>query len=125
MIKLYIFLFIAISSAFAQPAWVNNPSIDGYLTGVGISNDKNPVSKRRMATVSARANLAETIKVEITSYFKMTTKTHNDSRSVITNSMIEQKASEVLVESSIKDTYQDSDGNFYVLVVVNKSSIKE
>ena len=116
-------LFINLS-LLAQPSWINNPNIDGYIAGVGISNDKNPVLKRRIATVSARANLAETIKVDIKSYFKMISKSKNDEYSSSSESLIEQKAQEVLVSSVIKDTYQDNDGTFYVLVVV-KNSIKK
>ncbi len=99
---------------------INNPTIDGYLTGAGILNDKNPVSKRRIATVMARASLAENIRVKIRSSFKMITKTQNDKYSTYFQGVIEQKAHEILVSSIIKDTYQDDDGTFYVLVVVKK-----
>ena len=115
---------LILSSLLAQPLWINNSHIDGYLTGVGISNDKNLVSKRRIATVSARASLTENIRVEISSYFKMITTTRNDTHSTLTESLIEQKANEVLVASFVKDTYQDIDGTFYVLVVVDKSNLK-
>jgi len=121
--SLFILAFINLS-LFAQPSWINNPNIDGYLSGVGISNDKNLVSKRRIATVMARANLAETIKVEIKSYIKINSKDKNNKYSTSSESIIEQKAKEVLVSSVIKDIYQDKNGIFYVLVVVKKETIK-
>jgi len=109
---------------FAQPTWINNQIIDGYITGLGLSNDKNPVSKRIIATVSARANLAESIKVEVKSHFKMLTQTHNDTHTTMTESIIEQKANELLVGSFVKDTFQTDDGTLYILVVIKKSDIK-
>ena len=124
MIKSLLLVFLAISSLIAQPLWINNPNIEGYLVGIGMSNDKNPISKRRIATVSARASLSENIRVEISSYFKMITTIKNDNYSILTESFIEQKAQEVLVGSVIKHTYQDNDGTFYILVTVKKDSIK-
>ena len=119
--RLYFIIFILIETLHAQPSWVNNPNMDGYITGVGMSNDQNQVSKRRIATVAARANLAETIKVQLKSYFKMITTTHNATLSTFTESTIEQQANELLVQSFIKDTFQDADGTFYVLMVIKKN----
>jgi len=121
---LFLLFFILSSLLLAKPLWINNSHIDGYITGVGMSNDINPISKRRIATVSARASLTENIRVEISSYFKMITTTRNDTLSTSTESLIEQKANEVLVASFVKDTYQDVDRTFYVLVVVEKGNLK-
>jgi hypothetical protein len=123
-IKTFFVLTIFTSTLFAQPSWIDNPNTDTLIGGVGLSNDTNPISKRRCATVAARANIAETIKVEISSYFKMVSKSDNNSYTKVTEQMIEQKASEVLVGSVIKDSYEDKDGTLYVWVVVNKSQIK-
>jgi len=120
-----ILLLIFNISLFAQPDWLNNPNIDGYISGIGYSNDKNPVIRRRIATVSARANIAETIKVEIKSYFKIKKKINLKSYSKETEQIMEQKASAVLVNSTVKDTYQDSNGVFYILMVVKRSFLKE
>ena len=109
---------------FAQPTWINNQIIDGYITGLGLSNDSNSISKRIIATVSARANLAESIKVEVKSHFKMLTQTHNDTHTTMTESIIEQKANELLIGSFVKDTFQTDDGTLYILVVIKKSDIK-
>jgi len=55
----------------------------------------------------------------------MITKTRNEAHSIITESLIEQKVNEILVNSFIKDTYQDYDGTIYILVVIkNKDLIK-
>jgi len=121
--KSVLILSVLLSTLFAQPSWIDNPNTDTLLGGVGVSNDINPVSKRRCATVAARANIAETIKVEISSYFKMVSKSDNNTYTKVTEQMIEQKASEVLVGSVIKDSYEDKDGTLYVWVVVEKSQI--
>jgi len=125
MIKLLFFISLILSTLFAQPAWINNPHIDGFIAGIGISDDKNPILKRRIATVSARANLAENIKVEMSSYFKMITITQNNSSITQSQSLIEQRANEILVDSFVKETYEDKNGNFYVLVVLAKSKIQQ
>jgi hypothetical protein len=121
--KSVIILSLFLSTLFAQPSWIDNPNTDTLIGGVGLSNDTNPISKRRCATVAARANIAETIKVAISSYFKMVSKSDNNTYTKVTEQMIEQKASEVLVGSVIKDSYEDQDGTLYVWVVVNKSQI--
>ena len=123
IMKSLLILSLFLSTLFAQPSWINNPNTDTLIGGVGLSNDVDPVSKRRCATVAARANIAETIKVEISSYFKTVSKADNNTYTKVTEQMIEQKASEVLVGSVIKDSYEDKDGTLYVWVVVNKSQI--
>lgn len=123
--RLCFIIFIFITTLHAQPSWINDPALDGYIVGVGISKDANPVSKRRIATVEARANLAETIKVQLNSYFKMITTTHNNTLSTFTESTVEQQANELLVQSFVKDTFQDTDGTFYVLVVLTKSKVQQ
>jgi len=122
--KSLLILSLFLSTLFAQPSWIDNPNTDTLIGGVGLSNDINPVSKRRSATVAARANIAETIKVEISSYFKTVSKSDNNTYTKVTEQMIEQKASVVLVGSAIKDSYEDKDGMLYVWVVVNKSQIE-
>lgn len=121
--KFLLILSLFLSTLFAKPSWIDNPNTDTFIGGVGLSNDINPVSKRRCATVAARANIAETIKVEISSYFKTVSKADNNTYTKVTEQMIEQKASEVLVGSVVKDTYEDKDGTLYVWIVVNKSKI--
>ena len=122
--KLFFILFWNISLLVAQPLWIKNQTLNGYITGIGLSNDSNLVSKRIIATASARANLAESIKVEVKSHFKMLTQTHNDTHTTVTESIIEQKANELLVGSFVKDTFQADDGTLYILVVIKKSDIK-
>ena len=124
IMKFYLLSIIIVSTLFAKPSWINNPSIDGLIIGVGLSNDSSLVSRRIIATVSARANLAESIKVEMKSYFKMIATSNNDIHTKMTTSIIEQKANELLIGSFVKDTYQTDDGILYVLVVIKKSDIK-
>jgi len=121
---IHILLLCISVSLFAQPLWIKNQTLNGYITGIGLSNDSNLVSKRIIATASARANLAESIKVEVKSHFKMLTQTHNDTHTTVTESIIEQKANELLVGSFVKDTFQADDGTLYILVVIKKSDIK-
>lgn len=122
--KSFFWIFFTVSLLFAKPLWVNNQTLDGYVTGLGLSNDNNLVSRKIIATVSARANLAESIKVEIKSQFKMLTKTYKDTHTTATESIIEQKANELLVGSFVKDTFQADDGTLYILVVIKKSDVK-
>ena len=121
---IHILLLCISVSLFAQPLWIKNQTLNGYITGIGLSNDSNLVSKRIIATASARANLAESIKVEVKSHFKMLTQTHNDTHTTVTESIIEQKANELLVGSFVKDTFQADDGTLYILVVIKKSDMK-
>lgn len=123
-LKYLIFFLMTVSFLFAQPSWLNDQNLDGYITGVGLSNDSNSVSKRIIATVSARENLAETVKVEIKSYYKMIGKSYNDTHSTVMESIIEQKANELLVGSFVKDTFESSDGTLYVLVAIKKNDLK-
>ncbi|WP_457743517.1 hypothetical protein [Sulfurimonas sp.] len=52
--------------------------------------------RERIAVVSARANLAENISVEIQSYFKIHVQVVNDKKSEMSKSIIEQKAHRTL-----------------------------
>jgi len=124
LVRLLVVIIAMHAMLFSNPLWINNQTMDGYITGIGLSNDKDPVSKRIIATASARANLAESIKVEVKSHFKMLTQTHNDTHTTMTESIIKQKANEFLVGSFVKDTFQADDGTLYILVVIKKSDMK-
>jgi len=54
----------------------------------------------------------------------MTTRSYNDIHSSMTQSTIEQKASELLVGSFVKETFQVNDGTLYILIVIKKNAIK-
>jgi len=117
--KLIIVSMLSLSSLFAsQPSWLSNQTIDGYICGVGISNDTNPSMRERIAVVSARANLAENISVEIMSYFKIHTQVVNDNMTRVSESIIEQKAHQMLSHSKIEKRFIDSDGTLYILVTL-------
>ncbi len=119
----YIILFSTL--LYAEPAWINNTSNlnQKYIYGLGISNDTNPVNKRHIAIANARASLAQNIKVEIKSYFKMIEQSNNDKYTRKTNSIVEQKANELLIGSSIEDSFIDNDGVLYILMKINKLKV--
>ena len=71
VIKFLLFMFITFNLSASPPNWLSNQTINGYICGVGISNDKNLAMRERIAIISARANLAENILVEIRSYYKI------------------------------------------------------
>jgi len=123
MKSLYILLFSTL--LYAEPAWINNTShlSQKYIYGLGISNDINPVNKRYIAIANARASLAQNIKVEIKSYFKMTKQSNNDKYTRKTNSIVEQKANELLVGSSIENSFIDNDGVLYILMKMSKLKV--
>jgi len=116
-------IFLALSLIFvslsaSQPSWLTNQTINGYICGVGISNDKNPAMRERIAVVSARANLAENISVEIMSYFKIYTQVVNDNMTSVSENSIEQKAHQMLSHSKIEKRFVDTDGTLYILVTL-------
>ena len=116
-------IFLALSLIFvslsaSQPSWLTNQTINGYICGVGISNDKNPAMRERIAVVSARANLAENISVEIMSYFKIHTQVVNDNMTSVSESIIEQKAHQMLSHSKIEKRFVNRDGTLYILVTL-------
>lgn len=86
-----------------------------------MSSEKNPVMRERIAVVSARANLAENISVEILSYFKIQTQSSNGKVTKYSESYIEQKAHQILSGSKIKKRFVDSDGTLYILVSLPKT----
>jgi len=117
--KLFIiFIFSAISVFASPPSWLASQTTNGYICGVGISSDKNLAMRERIAVVSARANLAENISVEIMSYFKINTRVVNDKTTRISESIIEQKAHQMLSHSKIEKRFADSDGTLYILVTL-------
>jgi hypothetical protein len=102
----------------SPPSWLSNQSINGYICGVGISNDKNLAMRERIAVVSARANLAENISVEIKSYFKRHVQVVNGHQTQLSESIIEQKAHQMLSHSKIEKRFIDADGTLYILVTL-------
>jgi len=118
--KTIFFILAFISVLNAKPLWIDNPFVDGYIVGVGSSNNKNPMFKKRIAMAIARANLSEAIKVEIKTSMKITTKKANSLNTQVSEQTIQQKASALLVGSEIDDTYEDTDGTYFVLVILNK-----
>jgi len=116
-----LFLIISTLAVASPPNWLANQSINGYICGIGISNDKNPAMRERIAIVSARANLAENISVQIMSYFKIHTQVVNDNITSVTESIIEQKAHQMLSHSKIEKRFIDADGTLYILVTLPKT----
>lgn len=100
-----------------KPAWISSPQNDKYLGGVGIVES---IDQRSTAIILARAELLESLKVEISSLFTQTkSKTSSDAKRVIT-----QKAQGFLKESFPYKSYTDEDGNYYVWVVIKRDSLK-
>ena len=122
-----IYIVLLSSLLYAQPAWIKNTNSlnTNYIYGLGISNDKDVVAKRQIAIINARADLAQNIKVTISSDFKMVTESKNTNYSMKTKSIIEQKALELLVGSTVEDSFTDIDNVLYILMKVNKSKIKK
>ena len=100
------------------PSWFGNQTINGYICGVGISNDKNPAMRERIAIVSARANLAENLSVEIKSYFKIQVQVVNGHKTQLSESIIEQKAHQMLSHSKIEKRFVDTDKTLYILITM-------
>lgn len=130
MIKKYcVFCIICVFTvnAFANPKWINNPSIDGYISAVGIAKPQNGglAIQKRVALTIARGELAERIKVNISSEINITKKCQGDencTKSIFQT--IHQKSSEIIKSSFIKDSYIDSSTKeMYVLVVVPQANI--
>ena len=121
----FFYIFFLSVSLYAQPSWLNNTNNlnQKFLYGIGVSNDINPVSRRQVAIINARANLAENIKVTIKSYFKIATKSNNSNFNKKTESIIEQKANELLINSSVEDSFLDDNGILYILIKINKLKI--
>jgi len=115
---LIVCLLSAVSLFSSPPHWLASQTTNGYICGVGISNDKNLAMRERIAIVSARANLAENISVEIMSYFKMHVRVVNDNKTQVSESIIEQKAHQMLSHSKIEKRFVDTDGTLYILVTL-------
>jgi hypothetical protein len=113
-----LFLIISTLAIASPPSWLASQTTNGYICGIGISNDKNPAMRERIAIVSARANLAENISVEIMSYFKMHVRVVNGHKTQLSESIIEQKAHQMLSHSKIEKRFVDTDGTLYILVTL-------
>lgn len=110
---------------YAQPSWILNPNLSEYITGIGSSDEPNLLLRERVAVATARANLIESIKVEIQSSTKMNISVSNDDnlkKEFIQT--IEQKAQQILKGSFIKEKYTDKNGVLYILVVIKKGTNK-
>jgi len=118
VIKFLLFMFITFNLSASPPNWLSNQTINGYICGVGISNDKNLAMRERIAIISARANLAENILVEIRSYYKIHTQSVNDNITTVVESLIEQKAHQMLYRSKIEKRFVDKDGTLYILITL-------
>lgn len=118
---LLVFIFSVLNLLASPPSWAAIQIINGYICGVGISNDINPVVRERISVVSARAALAENISVEIISYFKIHVHVLNDKKTQVSESLIEQKAHIILSKSRIEKRFLDDDGTLYILVVLPRT----
>ncbi|MEA2049651.1 MAG: LPP20 family lipoprotein [Campylobacterota bacterium] len=116
--KYFILSCIITISAFAQPSWIDTPTTDKYIGGVGIVESK---LDRRVAKIKARASLLETIKVTLSSNSKLTKiQDENGKYNKSFSREIIQKANGYLESSFVKDTYTESDGTFYIWVVIDR-----
>lgn len=102
---------------FAQPLWMNNPTNSQFYGGIGIVKDK---TLRRVAILQARAELLETIKVEISSNTESVKSSISGNYTSEFKQTIVSKAEDIVKESYVKDTFTDSEGYYYVWVVVLK-----
>ena len=116
--KILLICTIFVLELFAQPKWIDNPTTNKYIGGVGIVQNK---LDRRLAKIKARAALLETIKVSISSKSTMTKSNSSDGKYKNNfSSSITQSAQGMLDSSYVKDTFVDQDGYFYIWVVVDK-----
>lgn len=107
---------IFILDLVAQPIWVDNPSNNNFIGGVGIVENK---TQRRLAIMKARATLLESIKVQISSQSEFN-KSNEDGYNSSFSQKIIQEAKGYLNNSFVKDSFVDSEGYFYIWVVINK-----
>lgn len=128
MEKILLILIFFTNILYAQPNWISNPiSNSKYISAVGFSSEENPQLRERLAITIARANLAESIKVNISTEIEIINETKNgNTTKESVKQTISQKANELLKKSYVKDKYIDNNGVLYILIAIDndKKGIK-
>lgn len=118
-----LFLFFLATFAFAEPEWINNPDSFEFLGGVGIANaqDGGKSIQKKIAITLARSELAEKIKVSVSSSLEISKKCTDEVCNKEITQRILQRSEEILKGSFVKDSYFDENTKeLYVLVVIPK-----
>lgn len=112
------------------PDWVLAPPVaDDAFYGVGSYKSSNLSTARTAATASARAEIAAQVEVQVDSAVKQYAQEAgiDGNRQVIEflETVSKQVASATLNGSKVVDTFRDKDGTVYVMVMYEKSALKE
>jgi hypothetical protein len=112
------------------PDWVLAPPVaDDAFYGVGSYKSSNLSTARTAATASARAEIAAQVEVQVDSAVKQYAQEAgiDGNKQVIEflETVSKQVASATLNGSKVVDTFRDKDGTVYVMVMYEKSALKE
>jgi acylphosphatase len=112
------------------PDWVLAPPVaDDAYYGVGSYKSANLSTARTAATANARAEIAAQVEVQVDSAVKQYAQEAgvDGNRQVIEflETVTKQVASATLNGSKVVETYRDDDGTVYVMVMYEKSALRE
>ncbi|ORC36650.1 hypothetical protein B4O97_06180 [Marispirochaeta aestuarii] len=112
------------------PDWVLAPPVaDDAYYGVGNYKSANLSTARTAATANARAEIAAQVEVQVDSAVKQYAQEAgvDGNRQVIEflETVTKQVASATLNGSKVVETYRDDDGTVYVMVMYEKSALRE
>ena len=112
------------------PDWVLAPPVaDDAYYGVGSYKSANLSTARTAATANARAEIAAQVEVKVDSAVKQYAQEAgvDGNKQVVEflETVTKQVASATLNGSKVVETYRDDDGTVYVMVMYEKSALKE
>ena len=112
------------------PDWfLNPPTAEDYLYGVGEAKKQNPTLAKKTATSRARAEISEIVRVKVSSMLKDFMQESgaggNASALEFSEAVTKQVSDNTLIGSSIKESYIAEDGAIYILVEYPMNNIKE
>ncbi|WP_319561556.1 LPP20 family lipoprotein [Marispirochaeta sp.] len=112
------------------PDWVLAPPVaDDAYYGVGSYKSANLSTARSAATANARAEIAAQVEVQVDSAVKQYAQEAgvDGNRQVIEflETVTKQVASATLNGSKVVETFRDDDGTVYVMVMYEKSALRE
>ena len=112
------------------PDWfLNPPTAEGYLYGVGEAKKQNPTLATKTATSRARAEISEIVRVKVSSMLKDFMQESgaggNASALEFSEAVTKQVSDNTLIGSSIKESYVAEDGAIYILVEYPMNNIKD
>jgi|GEM_PF-5832842 len=119
MVRKIVLIIVVLSiQIFAgTPNWVFNPNVDrNYIGGVGSSSSGNLYRDLKVAKILARADLSQSIAVDIESTFL----SHNGKSDY---SMV-QKSKELLKGSFVKEQWRSPDGELFIWIVIKRDEVE-